>query len=359
MRRRNIPDVLRFEDGNRVATEADWSRRKKEILYSLQQNEYGIAPGEGYVVEGMKIRENKEAFGGKAFIREVSLQIVGKDFCYPFPVYEVLPKTVELPPSFVYISFEPNVLGTEYGSLPVEEIVDRGYALVCFWYQSIAADLFDYFNNGICSKFARNAHTSWGKLLMWAWGASRVMDYLQTSRELDTTKIGVLGCSRLGKAALLAGAQDERFSSVFAVDSGAGGAALFRGKKGERIADLVEPDRFPYWFCGKFAEFAEKEETLPFDQHFLLSLIAPRSLYIASAEKDDWADPVSEFLGAYAASPVYEFLGAEGLLVPERFPRADDVFHGGMIGYHMRRGVHGINRDDWNNMILFRNSKKM
>ena len=177
------------------------------------------------------------------------------------------------------------------------------------------------------------------------------MDYAQTIPNLDLSKATVIGHSRLGKTALLTGAIDERFTCTISNNSGCSGAAISRGKQGETIKDIYE--RFPFWFCKNYKKYIDNEFNLPFDQHFLLASIAPRKVYVSSAQDDLWADPISEFLSCVAASEVYEKLGLKGFIYPNRLPKAGDVFHKGNIGYHLRAGKHYLSREDWINFIKF------
>jgi hypothetical protein len=187
---------------------------------------------------------------------------------------------------------------------------------------------------------------------MWAFAASRVLDYLLTRAEIDGARVAVSGWSRLGKTALWCGAQDERFSMAISTESGCGGAALHRGKAGESPRDIV--GRFGYWFCPNYAVHAENAAEAPFDQHFLLACVAPRALFVGSARMDEWADPVSEFLGAAAASAAYTLLDAKGLVAPDGFPRPGRELLEGSIGYLLREGSHGMSRQDWLSHMRFR-----
>jgi hypothetical protein len=175
------------------------------------------------------------------------------------------------------------------------------------------------------------------------------MDYLEQDKSIDSKKVAVMGHSRLGKAALWAGAQDERFALVISNNSGAGGTSLARRNFGESVADLNSV--FPYWFCKKYSSFSLHPEQLPVDMHELVALIAPRPLYIASAQEDKWADPKGEFLSGKYAQVVYSLFNKVGVGV-EEWPDVNTPV-GDFIGYHVRTGKHDVTAYDWQQYLSF------
>lgn len=243
--------------------------------------------------------------------------------------------------------------GVRANRWPVEYLIEQGYGLATMYYGEIDPDYDDQFENGIHALLREDVDkASLSSISAWAWALSQALTYLQQDNDVAADKISVVGHSRLGKAALWAGAKDSRFALVISNDSGCGGAALSRRRYGETVARINHA--FPHWFCQPFSGYNNAEDKLPFDQHTLLALIAPRPLYVASAEEDQWADPKGEFLSARHASSVYQLYGKKGLYDAE-MPAVDQPLLKSEVGYHIRSGGHDITRYDWEQFVKFAN----
>lgn len=238
----------------------------------------------------------------------------------------------------------------ECSAFPLSQIIERGFSAAVLIADDLAADMPEGKSTGIFRHFPCEGETGWGVISAWAWGMSRVLDYLMTLGNIDFSRIAALGHSRCGKTALWAAATDSRFAMAVSNCSGNTGAALSRGNTGETVRQINE--RFPHWFCGNYKKYNDNENALPIDQHILLGLIAPRKCYVASADLDDWADPDGELLSAKLASPYYELYGRRGLVL-EGGLKNDFSYNKGTIAYHRRSGKHEITPFDWEKFMDF------
>lgn len=389
-----LPDPLVGAQGQRITTAQDWmTRRRPELLQQFETYVYGRTPTPPKPITPIvrAIGRKADALGGLARRWIVRIHFTDKPGGPSAVVLLYVPKqasTDHRAPVFLGLNFwgnhgvtrEPDVpvptgwfrdnpdhgvvnnratekgRGLEATRWPVESIVKRGYAVATAYYGDLDPDYDDGFKNGVHPLFQkegwpRREPDEWGAIGAWAWGLSRILDYLETVPQIDTAKSVVMGHSRLGKTALWAGAQDPRFAIVISNNSGCGGAALNRRIYGETVEIINRA--FPHWFCENYRQFNGREEHMPIDQHELIALIAPRPVLICSAEEDRWADPKGEFLAALGADPVYRLLGTDGLAIKE-FPKPErDSLTESTIGYRYRPGEHDVLAEDWDAYMNF------
>jgi hypothetical protein len=326
----------------------DWEERRGQIINLLCEEEYGFLPPVPENLTWETVEVEKDFCAGKAPLKKVTLHItLAGGGSFDLPVRTVIPAGENIP-FFVYISFSSM---TPDKFFPCEEIADGGFGSLSFCYEDVTKDNGD-FKDGLAGVLDLEDNARCGKIALWAWAASRVMDYALSLPELDQSRAAIAGHSRLGKTALLAGAVDARFTHVFSNNSGCGGAALSREKKGETIRAIT--DVFPYWFKAGFKRYADNETAMPFDQHFLLAATAPRKVYVSSADGDLWADPESEFLSCVLAGEVWTKLGLKGF-VCGGYPETGGTYNEGHVAYHLRGGAHYLGRDDWRHFMRYMN----
>jgi hypothetical protein len=390
-----LPDPLVLENGKPVRDAATWfNQRRPEILHLFETQVFGRTPTKKLPVRYVVTSVDKNALGGAAIRKQITAYFTNKPdgpamriLIYlpahatkPVPVFAALNfggnQTVNADPGIDLNSmWAPDALSTQGGnpSAPkfreradektrgsadhmwqVEKIISRGYALATANYGDIEPDFIGGISHGVRPLFfaagqTENAPDEWAAEGVWAWGMSRIADYLEIDKDIDAKKIAVMGHSRLGRASLWAGAQDSRFAIVISNESGKAGASLYRRSFGEPIAHLNIV--FPHWFCTNFHQYTDHDDKVPVDGHMLLALIAPRPVYVASAQDNSGADPRGEFLGAVAAGPVYELLHKDPLGTKEWPPVNHPIMK--TIGYHVRTGKHDVTEYDWEQYLNF------
>jgi hypothetical protein len=377
-----LPDVFALRGGEHVRDAKSWSsRRRPEILALYESEVFGKSPTKPAKLDYEVKAVEKGALGGKADRKIVSVYFGETRGGAKMDLLIYLPAgTKKAVPVFLGLSFagvhtvanDPGVpleprwvrgvkeaspessRGSAAQQWQVEKILAAGYGLATVDYNDIEPDFVGGMKHGIRPLYWKPgqrepAAEEWGAIAAWAWAASRAMDYLEKDTGVDAGRVAIFGHSRLGKTALWAGARDTRFSIVIANESGEGGAAISRRNYGERTKDLNT--RFPHWFDGNFKKYNGREDEMPFDSHMLLSLTAPRGLYVASAEEDRWSDPRGEFLGAANASQVWELFGRKGIgtmLMPGLHQPV-----GEHVRYHIRAGKHDVTAYDWEQYLNF------
>jgi hypothetical protein len=381
-----LPEVLVSQSGVKISNADNWMKiRRPEILSLFKENMYGKIPGELKITSFEVLERATDALKGKAIRKQVLLTFKNNGKVLNVQLLIYLPKQVKKAPVFIGYNFygnhtiadDPNIIittswvrnnsekgtfdnrateqsrGTSKSRWALDKIIDSGYGLATMYYGDVDPDT-DDFTDGVHPLLYRPGQTTpapdeWGSISAWAWGLSRAMDYFEEDNEIDHHHVIVMGHSRLGKTALWAGALDQRFAIVISNNSGCGGAALSRRMYGETLGGMNQ--YFTHWLCDNCSKYDNDVNALPVDQHMLIALIAPRPVYIASAQEDQWADPKGEYLSAYFATPVYELFGKQGMTL-EKMPGLNQPVMT-TIGYHIRTGKHDVTDYDWDQYIRF------
>ncbi len=381
-----LPPLLQTPDGKKITTAAQWNTQQRPALLKLfADHVYGRLPGKPTGLHYKVTSEDKAALGGKAILKQITIYFTPADTGASMDVLLYLPKQAKGPvPVFAGLNFKGNHTvhpdpqikitkrwvandanagitnnqateknrGLQASRWQVEEIIAKGYGLATAYYGDLEPDHPEGYKTGIRTQLSKNLKiqpNEWGAIGAWAWGMSRMLDYLETDPAVNAKQVALQGHSRIGKAALWAGANDTRFGLVISNESGEGGAALARRWYGETVARLNSA--FPHWFSPNYKKFDNKPNLMPVDQHQLLALIAPRPLYVASAQEDTWSDPKGEFLSAQATTPVYALFGKPGISTSEMPGLNQPV--GETVRYHNRSGKHDVTLYDWQQYLNF------
>lgn len=386
----DIPDL--WPPGSVGSKVHDWeSVRRPELLELFSDCVYGRTPTGGRLDGVTVVSRRADALDGRAVRIEADIRLAGPVGSRKASLLLYAPRTEPPAPAFLGLNFqgnhattperdvrvstasaavdavhrrEPTPRGAEQRRWPMASIVQRGYAIATVWYEELEIDLPGFARSGVRGMFPRSNRRrpdDWGAIGGWAWSLSRILDALAEIPEVDHHSVIAVGHSRLGKTALWAAAQDERFAGVISNESGCGGASLFRHHGVEDI-DVITSAR-PHWFAPAFSQYRGADETLPVDQHQLLALQAPRLTHVGSATRDLGADPVGEFLSTLYASPIFESYGLRGTRtgtdpIPAHPAGCDQLILppsgtliGGRLSYHLRDGDHDMLAEDWTHIL--------
>ena len=374
-----LPDPLVTRDGKPVRDAKTWEDvRRPEILELYRSQIYGRSPAPPAAMRFEVVESDARALEGTAFRKQIAVHFT-EDKAGPTAnllVYLPASAAKQPVPVFLALSFSGNhrvhpdpsirmnetwnrkemkrqredesTRGASAKPWPIETILARGYGIAILYYCDIEPDFVGGMKNGVRPLFFEAGQTEpapdeWGAIAAWGWGLRRALDYLETDKDVDARRVIGVGQSRLGKTILWAGAEDTRLQMVIASCSGEMGAALGKRDYGETIDDMIRA--FPYQFAGNFQAYAGKWNEMPVDAHLLVSLIAPRPLFLSTGSEDQWSDPKGEFLAAVAADPVYRLLGTSGLGT-NTMPALDQPLLG-PLGFQVHTGKHDILPTDW------------
>ena len=337
--RRNVPDFF-IADNKKITSLGEWEKHRTKLKSLFLSEEYGHLPPK--LTPKIETTDGELNFADKVTWETIGFTFENEGKSHTVKADLLLPRDKTGVPVFISIGFKKEV-PNKY--LPLEEIIDNGFGVFHFYYENVTSDDGD-FENGLAGLFT-GAGKEFGKISLWSYFASFMMDYLETRIEVDKNNVAIIGHSRLGKTALLTSALDERFVLTCVNESGCCGASLSRGKVEENETIVKITDTFPFWFKESYLQYRDNEDALPFDQHMLLALVAPRNVVVGGAFKDVWADNEGQMLSAYLASYAWELYGKDGLICGDALPKVGDKFLDGNVGFYLRDGSHFLSRDDW------------
>lgn len=360
----NYPELLKFRNGAEVKTPKDWKRRRAELVKLFDHDIYGETPRNLPKVNWELISTTKIQNGPEKFTRR---DFVGRVDNRRFPSIPVaIPMSLTLPDGIakkvpVILSF---VFARPQGSPgPRQQVAP----LIAKWQQPIIAKgfgsaiidptAFQADNGaglrtgiiGLMNKGGLRKKTDWGTLKAWGWGASRVLDYLETDEAVDAKNVAIEGLSRYGKAALVTMAYDERFAAAFVGSSGAGGAKLWRRDFGERETNLASSGEY-HWMTPNFIRYSGPltPGDMPVDQHQFIALCAPRAVFVGCGSPNVegiWVDDTGMFKATAMASPVWDLLGKRGIRTT-KMPLEEQGLTDGDLAFRQHAGGH-TNDPNW------------
>lgn len=363
----NIPVVLQLNNGKKVDSKRAWNyHRKPEIVEDFEREIYGRIPDNIPPISWKIIStENKMMAGFPVEVQKLVGTVDNKRFPsisvqmevtigFRKDIKKAMPAMMELAWVFPPGMNRPPAPANE---IPwTEQVITKGWAFIQLNPTTVQADYGAGLKSGIIGLMNRGEYRKaddWGSLRAWAWGASKVLDYLETMPQIKYTHVGITGHSRYGKAAAVAMAFDSRFAIGYICSSGAGGLKLYRRNYGELIENVAAKNEY-HWMAGNFLKYAGPLQwnDLPIDAHELIALCAPRPIYIGvGGNGDSWADPYGMYLAGKEASPVYELLGKKGL-VSDSAPRINEAKTQGEIAFRMHDKGH-VTGPNWPNFIEF------
>ena len=370
-----LPELMVTNDGKPVTKVRQWEKKRRpEILEILAENCFGHVPTAHVDTEYKLLEQCDTAMGGLATRKQVEITFRRNGVERKALLLMYIPNIRKgTAPCFLHYNyqgnhsttFDPAVLpsrtsgfkrGSQVSRWPYKIMIEAGYAVATAHYCDFFPDNYEEYGESILPLFGYNKvedipDNGPRAISTWAWGYMRLMDYLQTDKDIDRSKVILVGHSRLGKTALWTAANDQRFAMVVSSSAGCGGDALSRRNYGEEIGRISYV--FPHWFCGNFIKFGNDADALPYDQHFLIAMAAPRPIYVVSAKEDIWCDPKGQLLGSHYAAPAWELYGYEGINETELPELNHPIMR--RMGFHYREGIHDVTPYDWRNEIAFAN----
>lgn len=357
----NLPKILPCKNKKTNNKEYWETIRRPEIIRLFEENIYGTMPEKGYFLKSEVLEQNNPI--EDKFIRKQILLTINKKIKLNILLYLPISK-IKVPVFLALnfkgnhtVTFDKNVFlpndaeekdrGIKSYRYPIEYMLKEGFGFATVFSEDIESDNKESYNYGIRNLF--DEKYTWGTICAWSFGLRRIMDYLEKNAKIDSSKVILIGHSRMGKSALWAGVKDTRFWGVISNNTGCAGAALARSKLGERVSRINKV--FPHWFSEKYKEYSNREEKLPIDQHMLIASMAPRPVFVSSKNLDKWADPKGEYLSCIYSNPAYELYFLK--ILKNNIPKINKPLIKSIVGYQLMEGEHDLNKNDWIGFISF------
>ncbi|MBN2012275.1 acetylxylan esterase [candidate division KSB1 bacterium] len=356
-------DLLKMNDGSTITTADEWwQNRRPEILKAVREEMWGVIPPDSVLpAVSWDVTTSTDSAGGYRYIQKV---ITGKTDISRYPTVRDVPRisaTLRIPANASQAVPVMIVIGGSWW-LPIDRYWEicapYGWGACIFNSGVLQPDNGQFLTSyliGLCNKGNWRKPTDWGTLTAWSWGISRLIDYFETDSSVDATKIGVTGHSRFGKATLVTMAYEPRVAIAFPSCGGSLGTKMNRRHWGQDVENSAWDQEY-HWTAGNFFKWMgelnqdeylpRKIELCPVDAHSLLSLCAPRPVFLNGGKQDTWTDSYGIYLTAVGATPVYELLGHQGLIMNDDKPKIDVGYLAGDIGYRYHKEGH-IDAPDW------------
>ena len=335
-----------------LSSSEEWEKSRGSVKKALEEKCYGLFPGKpDESIFRVQKKEIDDFCASHGVLEETVQTIVMNGKAHSFLYNFAYPNRPGKFPLIVFIGHSgdvPNVF------LPAEEIIDRGYAFLSYCAFDVSENCDDFCEgaSGILFENGERTDTAAGKIMVWAWASSLLLDNVINRDNIDAGNICSAGFSKTAVSALLAAAFDDRFSHVFACSSGLSGATLYRDMGPDYIRSVF--GHIDHLYCKNFSRYLNGEKKFDYEQTDLLSLIVPRSLYIATAVDDRYSFFRSEFDACRNVSPLYSLYGRDGLVTSGDVEPKPGICYGkGSVGFHVREGSHYLSRYDWLRFIEF------
>ena len=369
-----LPDLLTSFDGLKISSATEWEKtRKPEIIHFFEQNMYGEVPvPTSPIVKSFELlSKDTTILDGLCTRKDIQITFKNETGEITMPLALFIPnrETAAVPVILLANGSDikrngldldsPQSYGKTRNGIPLHQLMTRGIGLATVDYQAFGQDRGNpegKVSGGIANLFFKPGQeytneNEWGMIAIWAFALRAGMDYLETDPDVNSNQVATLGCSISGKVALWAAATDTRFGMALLSTAGHGGDAIWSRQYGETLENMCK--YLPTWVCRNAQKYTKDINEMPVDQHCLLATIAPRPLYVATAQHDLWADQKGQWIGAYNAAPAYKLYNAKiGFKSPEQ-PLINQPIIESAVGYHVRSGVHGLELYDWEKYMQF------